>query len=96
MRNKGFIQERLLSSIYHQTKTPVLISSALLRRFNCGQVDMAYIEKGVLYLVESKSSVIGVQSMRNVQYSRLKRSVALLSALLNYPVQLKIIAKRHS
>lgn len=94
MSKKGLEKERLLSFKLHQKYTPLLISSQLLRRLGCGQIDISYVSNNELVIVESKSSGVGVSSMGKVQLKRLERSVALLSSLLSMPVKLKIIAKR--
>ena len=88
--------ERGLSKVIHSKKIPVLISSKLLREYKCGQVDIAYVEKNSLKLIEAKSSGIGVLSMQKSQRKRLNRSAALLNSLLGIPVDLKFIAKRNS
>lgn len=96
MINKGQLFERAISSNIHSIKTPVLVSSRLLREFSCGQVDIAYIENNELNLIEIKSSSIGMQSMKRTQLLRLKRSAALLKSLLDIPVNLKFVAKQNS
>lgn len=96
MLNKGLLFERTLSSKIHSSKTAVLISSQFLRKYNCGQVDIAYVENGELNLVEVKSSVSGLYSMQKTQLLRLERSAALMKSLIQIPVNLKFIAKRNS
>lgn len=72
----------------------MLISSQFLRQFQCGQVDLSYMQNGELNLVEIKSSDIGVKQMQRNQKKRLCRGALLLESLLDIPVNLKIIAKR--
>jgi len=70
-----------------------LISSSLLRTYGCGQVDISYLKNNSLILVEVKSSVTGIESLKRSQLLRLKRSAALLESILDFEVKLKIIAK---
>lgn len=91
----GELFERELSKKLHQKHTPVLISSKLLRRLGCGQVDVSYVAAGAIILVEAKSSLIGVVSMKKSQVRRLLRTARLLQNLLDLSVNIKIIAKRH-
>ena len=86
--------EKEMSFKEHSRYFPVLISSLLLRKYGCGQIDLSYIKNNELQIIELKSSKIGIQAMFTKQYKRLLLSVALLQSLLNIPVNLKIIAKR--
>ena len=86
--------EAKVSYDLHLENTPVLISSQLLRRYGCGQVDVSYIKDHLLFLIEVKSSEIGVSSYFTKQYLRMLRTAKLLSSLLQMPIKLKIIAKR--
>jgi len=87
-------QEQALSLSLHGQNIPVLISSQLLRRYGCGQVDISFIDRGELYLIESKSSMVGVLQAQSKQLQRLRRSALFLESLLDTPVHLKFIAKR--
>lgn len=94
-KNPGDLYERYLSEKAHKKFIPVLISSKFLRKFNCGQIDISYVDQGEIVLIETKSSRVGVESMFRAQSRRLQRSVALLTSLFEIPVRFKIIAKRH-
>lgn len=84
---KGLKVELELSKKLHNKNIPFLISSQFLRSFGCGQVDIAYLSKGRLVLVESKSG--GGASGK--QFKRLRASQELLSKVLDYPVILEFI-----
>lgn len=86
--------EAKVSYDLHLKNTPVLISSQLLRRYGCGQVDVSYIKNHLLYLVEVKSSEVGVSNYFTKQYIRMLHSAKLLTSLIQMPIKLKIIAKR--
>lgn len=85
--------EQEISSSLHKMHTPVLISSHLLRAYGCGQIDVAYVQSNTLYLVEVKSSTVGVKNYFTKQYIRMLKSAKLLTSLLHMPIKLKIIAK---
>ena len=86
--------EKEISHTLHSEFTPVLISAKLLRKYRCGQIDISYIQKGQLVLVEVKSSDIGLAAMRRSQARRLYDSALFLEAVLGMPTKLKFIAKR--
>ena len=83
-----------LSLEIHSKNTPVLISSQLLRRYGCAQIDISYVQKKQLVLVESKSSLVGILAAQGKQVLRLKRAALFLESCLSIPVHLKFIAKR--
>lgn len=86
--------EQDLSKQFHKQFTPLLISPKLLRKYDCGQIDLSYIKNGEIYLVEIKSSALGVYSFYKKQVLRIKRSAMLIESLIGIPVHMKIIAKR--
>ena len=91
---RGLAWERKASRHWHKLGIPLLVSSKLLRKRGCGQIDLGVIRSGVqgwkIYLIECKSE--GVISV--VQYGRLKKSAHFLSVLFNLPVSIEIFAKR--
>lgn len=93
MYKRGWEFEKTMSERLHAKFTPVLISSKLLRKYGCGQVDIAYVEYGVINLVELKSSQIGVKNYFSQQYQRMMRTAKLITHLIRIPVKLKLIAK---
>jgi Holliday junction resolvase-like predicted endonuclease len=94
MFKSEYDSEQVVCRDLHLKNTPVLISSQLLRRYDCGQVDVSYVKDNVLHLVEVKSSQVGVSNYFTKQYLRMMRSAKLLTSLVQMPIKLKIIAKR--
>ncbi len=79
--------EKIASKKYHQKYRALLISSKLLRRLNCGQVDIAYVDKNF------ETTLVEVKSNRSIgvfkeQRKRLKRTQDYLSKLFNRNVYL--------
>ncbi|MBT3983127.1 MAG: hypothetical protein HOE90_17370 [Bacteriovoracaceae bacterium] len=73
--------------------TPILISPLVLRSYNCGQVDLAYLsgQKAsnlVAFCVEVKSS----RWISPSQQVRIKSTRKLLSAILNLSVGFKLVS----
>jgi hypothetical protein len=94
MFDEDFNSEAQVSCNLHLKNTPVLISPQFLRRYGCGQIDVSFVKDNTLYLVEVKSSEVGVSNYFTKQYLRMLRSAKLLTSLLQMPIKLKIIAKR--
>lgn len=84
--SKGEIFEKELSEKYHNLFTPVLVSSHILRARQCGQIDLCYIRKNQLFVLECKNG--GVLSSK--QYSRLKRSGDFIGNILDKVVFIKL------
>ncbi|MEX0799441.1 MAG: hypothetical protein WEB87_04215 [Bacteriovoracaceae bacterium] len=64
-----------------QDKTAVLVSPLLLRRIGAGQIDYCFMDRGLLHIVEVKSSITGVQAGQKSQKARLFKSARFLSQL---------------
>ncbi len=94
MSSRGLQAELRLSNHYHSQNTAVLISSKLLRSYNCGQVDIAYMIDGnfgpEIVIVESKSSQIGIQGLNRGQIYRLYAAQNFISRLFDLPVRLDL------
>lgn len=86
--------EKELSLELHTRHIPVLISSKLLRKYGCSQVDISFIKNKTLYLIEAKSSSLGVLASQKGQALRLWNAASFLESLLEIPTNLKFIAKR--
>lgn len=86
---KGQLFEQDVASVLHQKYIPVLISSQLLRRYGCGQIDIAFWNCGVLYLIEVKYTA----RISFEQKYRIRRSANLLSELLQVPVKIQLVKK---
>ena len=73
----------------HSKNTPVLISSKLLRRYNCGQIDIClYDQELIIYELK-----LNCRQISGRQYSRLMASQRLLASLLDLNTRLVIINK---
>ena len=77
---KGNEQEKLFSKIIHKKAPAVLVSSKLLRDYNCGQIDICTYQHSRLSLYEVKSSclVLGLK-----QKERLLQSLSFLTSVFN-------------
>ena len=71
--------ELKISNFFHHDTIPVLISPAMLRKYDAGQIDVAYFRGNKLYLVEVKSS----KYPKSKQVKRLKCSAEYLSCVFN-------------
>ena len=87
--SKGQVFEKSVTHTLHQKYCPVLVSSQLLRSYNCGQIDVAYWHQGVLYICEVKCS--GTVSAK--QKVRLYRSANFISKLLGVTVKIQLVKK---
>lgn len=89
--NKGDMLESDLSLKFHHQGVPALISSALLRSLNLGQVDIVYLErnhsrKWVIKIIETKFSQYPSQQ----QMMRLRRTQDYLSRVLEMESKLEV------
>jgi hypothetical protein len=82
---KGNFNEAKASKFYHNRYTPVLISSSMLRKYNCAQVDISFVKDNTIYLGEVKSSKVGISKR---QMNRLKDSAEFISAALDVNTQI--------
>ncbi|MCK6595513.1 MAG: hypothetical protein L6Q33_09960 [Bacteriovoracaceae bacterium] len=85
-QTKGNELEKEASLFYHSKYTPVLVSSLVLRKRGGGQIDLTYLHKDTLTIIELKNGGI----LSPVQYFRLKDSGSLLGEVLNRTVFLKL------
>lgn len=88
VKSRGDRLELRLSEKYHQMGIPLLISSAFLRSMGCGQVDLAYIKKKKIIMLEVKS---WPEALGGRQLARLNRSVELISCIFDAETELKIV-----
>jgi hypothetical protein len=84
--NRGESLEIFHSSKFHSTPSiPILISPALLRLRNLGQLDLVRISKDkcgwIIEIGEVKSSRLGIESAQKVQKLRLLASGRFISGL---------------
>ena len=68
-----------VSNHFHRIAVPVLISQVMLRRYNAGQVDVAFFYKSKVFLVEVKNAKYPAYR----QIKRLRESQSLLSRIFN-------------
>lgn len=85
-QTKGNDLEREASLYYHSKFTPVLISSLVLRKRGAGQIDLSYLDKEFVTILELKNGGI----LSSLQYLRLKNSGSLIGEVLNKTVFLKL------
>lgn len=85
-QTKGNDLEREASLYYHSKFTPVLISSLVLRKRGAGQIDLSYLDKEFVTILELKNGGI----LSSSQYLRLKDSGSLIGEVLNKTVFLKL------
>lgn len=83
---KGNDLEKEASLYYHSKFTPVLISSLVLRKRGAGQIDLSYLDKEFVTILELKNGGI----LSSLQYLRLKNSGSLIGEVLNKTVFLKL------
>ena len=88
--SKGQESEKM-ASVLIQDKVGLLISSRLMRSYRAGQVDLAYIEKGIVHLVEVKSSDFGIQNYQTKQYRRLKNSATLIGHWTGLAIRIQVV-----
>lgn len=92
---KGFNLEKETSQTFHLQGVPLLVSSALLRSRNLGQIDLARIcvdrEGWIIEIGEVKSSSVGVEQMIRSQRSRLFASQHFISGIFGHRSRLKTI-----
>lgn len=79
-----------MSTDFHQQGIPVLLSANCLRRYGCGQIDLARFHDGVLELLEVKCRPI----ISKKQERRLRKSVQFLHLLFNCSISLKFVSRK--
>ncbi len=85
-KEKGNLLEKELSEKLHSAHVPFLISSLVLRNYECGQVDVSYLKNDCIYLIEAKNG----GEINHKQYFRLKKSGELVSKILDKSVFIKL------
>ena len=85
---KGHHLERVSSNKLPKDSVCLLISPQFLRERNCGQIDLSFFHKNILYLLELKSSP---SKINYIQKRRLENSATLLGELFNCPVLIKVL-----
>jgi hypothetical protein len=87
----------MLSIPFHSEGCPLLVSSALLRSRDMGQVDLSRLRKvhgnWVIEIAEVKSSLLGGEMFLRGQRGRLHSSQKFLSGILGYPSRLVCLLK---
>ena len=87
-QKKGDELEKNWSKIIHAKGIPVLVSSQLLRSFQCGQIDLANYSQGKLMVYEIKSCP---EALNPKQILRLNKSIDLISKVLDRQACLKVL-----
>jgi hypothetical protein len=90
--SSGPKEEINFSIHFHSTGIPLLVSPALLRRRNLGQIDLARLIKNkngwILEVGEVKSSSVGEEAMGRFQLKRISCTQNFLSGLFGHPTKL--------
>lgn len=90
---KGLKLEQEFSREFHREGVPLLVSAALLRSRDMGQIDLARLQKiqgeWVIEIGEVKSSIMGAEQMLRSQRSRLYATQGFLSAVFSRPSRLR-------
>ena len=84
--NKGLSAELKASEIYHQRAIPLLVDPYLLKSFNLGQIDIAYITKSRINIIEVKNQYDPHKS----QYMRINKTKKWLGDLFKRPAVLDV------
>lgn len=88
---QGLRLEAEKSIVFHQNSIPVLISAALLRSRQLGQLDLVKVVKNKqgmkLEVAEVKSSQVGTEATLRNQRRRLMASSSFLASLFGLPVK---------
>ena len=90
MSLKGVALELFYSEKFHSQYLPVLISPQFLRGMGAGQIDLAYIKQGQLYLCEIKSSL----RLSFKQRRRLKKTACLLGEIFKMEIKLRLLVAK--
>lgn len=90
MYQKGKVAELNASKQIHQRYLPILVSSVILRKRHCGQIDLACLNNKILTLFEIKKRSLGKQQITSTQKMRLIRSANFLGRLLNRKIELRV------
>lgn len=78
----------MLSKNLHQVGSPVLVSPLLLRKFNCGQVDLCLYHQREIKLFEVKNDP---NRISKTQIRRLYRSLDFLIQIFDSPGKIEVI-----
>ncbi len=90
--NSGARNESQHSIWFHAADLPLLVSPKVLRKRNCGQIDLAKLEKEKIVIIEVKSSDRGIEvGMKSKQNTRLKKSASFLAFLFRRQIEVKFI-----
>lgn len=98
LRNLSGVElEKKYSKDFHAKGVPLLISPALLRERNLGQIDLARITKQkngfFLEIGEVKSSLIGCEVYEFRQRQRLLKAQQFLSSLFGFSSKVVLLVK---
>lgn len=100
MDSSGLANEKKFSREFHQEGIPLLVSPALLRSRDLGQIDLARIKKDregwILEIGEVKSSMVGEEQMERFQKRRLFSSQRFLAGLFGHRTKLVSMIKKVS
>ena len=86
-KNSNLNWEKTLSSWVHEYYLPVLISPLFLRCRNIGQIDLSFIYKKKVYLIEAKRNQ---SQLKFQQFCRLKEATQLLGMLFDFEICFKV------
>ena len=97
--SSGSNQEIHFSKSFHSEGIPLLVSPALLRERNLGQLDLARLRKNsigwILEVGEVKSSVVGEEMMERSQLKRISSAQNFLAGLFGHPTKLiRLVGKK--
>ena len=77
---------------YKNIGIPLLVQPKFLRRLGASQLDYAYFEKDILYLIEAKSSE---KYPAYKQVVRLRRSASVLSEIFSKSVVINLFIEQN-
>ncbi len=88
--SKGESLEKYNSIIIHKSGTPLLVSSLILREFNCGQVDISIFYKNQIHIFEVKCKP---EAITKKQRARLMQSLEFIASVFECSGQVHVIKK---
>ncbi len=79
--------EQTLSSWVHELYLPVLISPLFLQCRNIGQIDISFVYKRKIFIIEAKRNQ---SQLKFDQFKRLKNAVELIGGLFEFDICFRV------
>jgi hypothetical protein len=93
MQKTGLKLEQEFSRQFHSQGVPVLVSPALLRERQLGQLDLVSLNKTrggwILEVGEVKSSMLGLENMQRAQLNRIRCAQNFLAGIFGVHTRLQ-------